>query len=238
MTHNTPSSMTDPTSTSSKSRRLRRRPRKLGAIIDEINRLDPRVALVSFHDATLIEDKHLNDGASNKVKAAALALCLNSEQYDRSTKTAIRKIVARLHHRSEGDHVGDVEDKIYCYEFFRLARLHLQGVARMNALLRPTLQEGRFSQPEIGQIIREWFTGSLEQDELTRIRECAVCYSIFWAGRLDQWRCSSKCNHVLHSRRTREKYSQGYYQGARLTRKEQTEENRQGKKPNGAKRGK
>lgn len=57
--------------------------------------------------------------------------------------------------------------------------------------------------------------------EATRIRECEVCHRIFWAGRLNQFCCSRACAHVLRNRRYRERYRQGFYQGAKLTPKEQ-----------------
>lgn len=41
--------------------------------------------------------------------------------------------------------------------------------------------------------------------KVNRIRECPVCYRLFWAGRLDAGQCGeSKCKSVLSTRRSRE----------------------------------
>src|SRR5262249_5690936 len=38
----------------------------------------------------------------------------------------------------------------------------------------------------------------------TRIRQCPVCNTIFWAGRSDKECCSRRCGHTLAGRRYRE----------------------------------
>jgi hypothetical protein len=40
--------------------------------------------------------------------------------------------------------------------------------------------------------------------EASRIRECPICYKIFWAGRRDQVGCSPQCSKVVRTRRWRE----------------------------------
>jgi hypothetical protein len=56
--------------------------------------------------------------------------------------------------------------------------------------------------------------------EATRIRECQICYDIFWAGRKDMWCCSKKCAHVLRQRKYREKYRANRYELSRHRRAE------------------
>lgn len=60
------------------------------------------------------------------------------------------------------------------------------------------------------------FTDAFEDDnvDVTRIRSCDNCQRIYWAGRRDQRCCMPACNHARHSRLTRQRYAQGYYQGA------------------------
>lgn len=60
----------------------------------------------------------------------------------------------------------------------------------------------RFSPPPIARI--------LDGVEADRIRECEVCQKFFWAGRIDQKACTTKCAKVLRSRRWREKYLTNY----------------------------
>jgi hypothetical protein len=72
-------------------------------------------------------------------------------------------------------------------------------------------EQGRFIQAS------NQFTDALQDDnvDVTRIRHCDNCKKIFWAGRKDQMCCTPACNHARHSRLTRERYAQGYYQGAK-----------------------
>jgi hypothetical protein len=69
-------------------------------------------------------------------------------------------------------------------------------------------------------VSRDLFSDAVDEVEASRIRECDACNRIFWAGRIDQKCCSVKCNHKRHSRRTRVRYQQGYYQGAHVSAKE------------------
>lgn len=62
-----------------------------------------------------------------------------------------------------------------------------------------------------------------EKIEVVRVRVCEVCKRIFWAGRITMKGCSARCGDVLRKRRLRERYRQGFYQGAKLSPKEQRE---------------
>ena len=53
---------------------------------------------------------------------------------------------------------------------------------------------------------------ALEGVELVRIRECRICGKIFWAGRTDQFCCTTRCANVLRTRRWRERYPERYKQ--------------------------
>jgi hypothetical protein len=70
----------------------------------------------------------------------------------------------------------------------------------------------------------------LEGVEATRIRECAICRHVFWAGRLDQKCCTTRCAKMLRTRRWRERYyhvgesqSTDGYKLRRLSKRQQQE---------------
>jgi hypothetical protein len=88
-------------------------------------------------------------------------------------------------------------------------------------------REGKFD------VIPPVLYSRLQGVEVSRIKECAVCYQIFWAGRKDMRCCSTKCSHVFRSRKYREAYKERYaYQRYR---KEEAEKKRVAnpKKPKG-----
>lgn len=70
--------------------------------------------------------------------------------------------------------------------------------------------------------------------EANRIRRCEACKRAFWAGRMTQKGCSARCGDIIRKRRYRERYKQGFYQGAKLTEKEKAalilEQNNKAKK--------
>jgi hypothetical protein len=72
------------------------------------------------------------------------------------------------------------------------------------------------------RVSKDLFTAAMDEDdvEAARIRECEACERIFWAGRITQKGCSARCGSIIRKRRYRERYGQGFYQGARLTEKE------------------
>jgi hypothetical protein len=116
------------------------------------------------------------------------------------------------------------------YSFIKLWREMLLTLSRA---ARGTTQGEVFSSPRlpgsayiklnlmgIVTVSRDLFSDAVDEVEARRIRECDACNRIFWAGRIDQECCSVKCNHKRHSRRTRARYRQGYYQGAHVSAKE------------------
>jgi hypothetical protein len=132
--------------------------------------------------------------------------------------------------------------RLYFWAIYGLAkrycRLHeyrtnldnIMKIAELNPSDRLTFSEvlydivisQRYSVNDRGRFIQisNPFTDALEEEEVdvTRIRSCETCKIIFWAGRIDQMCCTPVCNHARHSRRTREKYRQGYYQGSQVNR--------------------
>ncbi len=61
--------------------------------------------------------------------------------------------------------------------------------------------------------LQTWSDGFIEAIkgvEAWRIRECARCNRIFWAGRSDMWSCSTACAHAIRSKRWRENYQSKY----------------------------
>src|SRR6266508_4463071 len=207
-----------------KIRRSKPCPRKLAAIISDVNMLPPELRLLSFHDAAA----SLDSGSSEVVGLVKAEKALE-KVLDHATEQAgvlVRDLILQLPSALNDDPAGALWDRIYRYEFFRVARLSLQSLARMNTMLRPRLKTRGVSEIEVSETVKAWFGDSFEPDEVARVRECPECGQIFWAGRIDKPCCGPRCNHNRQSRRTREKYGQGYYQGARLTEKEQTEQQR------------
>lgn len=74
------------------------------------------------------------------------------------------------------------------------------------------------------RVSKDLFTEAMDEDdvEAARIRICEVCKLLFWAGRINQRGCSVRCAHIIRKRRYREKYGQGFYQGAKLSDKEKS----------------
>lgn len=54
------------------------------------------------------------------------------------------------------------------------------------------------------------FTEAIKDIDAWRVRECARCKRIFWAGRSDMWSCSTACAHALRSKRWRDNYQTKY----------------------------
>lgn len=72
------------------------------------------------------------------------------------------------------------------------------------------------------RVSKDLFTEAMDETdvEAARIRECEACQKIFWAGRTTQKGCSPRCGDIIRKRRYRERYRQGFYQGAKLSEKE------------------
>jgi hypothetical protein len=82
----------------------------------------------------------------------------------------------------------------------------------------------------IVRLAKDQLTEAIEGVEVARIRECAICRHLFWAGRNDALCCSTACHNAHRNRRYRARREQGYYQGARLTKKEKARTKRQKEK--------
>ena len=89
----------------------------------------------------------------------------------------------------------------------------------------------------IVKIAHDRFAAAVADVDASLIRECQNCERIFWAGRRDKNSCSQACAHILRNRRYRERYRQGFYQGANLTEKEKarTKQGRSKPRPSGGK---
>jgi len=131
--------------------------------------------------------------------------------------------------------------RLYFWAFYGLAkryirlreyRINLTKVMEIVALapadrlnfsqvLYPIVISQEYSVDDQGRFVQRSnpFTDAFEDDnvDVTRIRTCDNCKKIFWAGRKDQVCCTPACNHARHSRLTRQRYAQGYYQGAKGT---------------------
>ena len=104
------------------------------------------------------------------------------------------------------------------YNFVRQSRENLRIIARiasknlnwMERYLASTKIEFQASiqidDDGIIRVNRDIFSATVEDVEASRIRECAICRRIFWAGRTTQQGCSTACSHALRNRRYRAKY--------------------------------
>lgn len=110
----------------------------------------------------------------------------------------------------------------------RMAQLVVQepGVYRETSILweqpLPLPVLDKIDEQGFVRVSKDLFTEAMDEDDIeaVRIRECEACNRIFWAGRITQKGCSARCGDVIRKRRYRERYRQGFYQGAKLTDKD------------------
>ena len=97
------------------------------------------------------------------------------------------------------------------YNFVQIAQKRLRNISQLNELARQCGYRGRslWVEGRIGLITdeagivrdeRDRFAQALTGVDLQRIRQCAVCRKILWAGRNDAMCCSPQC---ANARRTR-----------------------------------
>lgn len=116
------------------------------------------------------------------------------------------------------------------YEALRLGRQWLQSIAAIGENLRRQheWQSGRakWTPPSLPQRCVSMFTDeegllrfalvplveALEGIRVVNFRNCPVCKKFFLASRKDKPGCTSRCAHILRTRRYREKYFQSYKQ--------------------------
>lgn len=113
----------------------------------------------------------------------------------RDSQDKLRRIIATVERRNSWLHV--------------MFRLETSGTITIN-------KQG------VVEISHDRFAAAVAGVDATLIRECQNCQRIFWAGRKDKNSCSPACAHVLRNRRYRERYKEGFYQGAKLTAKEKS----------------
>ncbi len=81
-----------------------------------------------------------------------------------------------------------------------------------------------FRNDELGEALAE-LTKSDIKNKALRIRECAVCKRIFWAGRIDAQQCgAAKCKTTLSSRLNRNPELRELYNKARRTKRRKQKE--------------
>ena len=104
------------------------------------------------------------------------------------------------------------------YSLLRVARKTLRYIAHMDksaGSVHPKFPASDFLRLSVGErgrihIVHGRLIGALEGVEAARIRECPICSRIFWAGRIDQPCCTSRCASALRTRRYRENYPNNY----------------------------
>lgn len=110
-----------------------------------------------------------------------------------------------------------IYDAMARYTFVRESREKLRVISRFINAENPA--EAAYLSPQLktyGQILvdddgklyvgRDKFAAAIDGVEASRIRECAICQRLFWAGRKTQQGCSTACAHALRNRRYRARY--------------------------------
>jgi hypothetical protein len=137
---------------------------------------------------------------------------------------------------------------IYHYEQIQDAQEKLRIVITLNRELETSKKIGKpppfrpFALPlemylyvdDNGTLQVTWdsFAFAVKGKEASRIRQCGVCNSFFWAYRADQKCCGKKCSNAYRVRRHREKYAEdpaGYIQ-RRIARERSATQRRQAPK--------
>ena len=133
-----------------------------------------------------------------------------------------------------------LEDVAACCRVLRDARSLLRAIAQMDLSAEPllVLEGGRVPETFLqistdaeGKLCftRSWIVEALDGVEAARIRQCAICNQIFWAGRIDQQCCSTAHQKRLRTRRWSERYLDRY----KLRRDEKAQQSATSKKPGG-----
>jgi hypothetical protein len=80
------------------------------------------------------------------------------------------------------------------------------------------------------RVSTDLFAEAMDEEpiEAARIRECAICTRIFFAGRIDAWQCGDpKCKSALSSRLNRNPELRKLYNKARRAKRSKKKEARQ-----------
>jgi hypothetical protein len=104
------------------------------------------------------------------------------------------------------------------YSHLRVAGKTLRYIAHMDksaGSVHPKFPASGVLRLSVGQggriqIVHGALIGALEGVEAARIRECPICSRIFWARRIDQPCCTSRCASDLRTRRWRSGYPNNY----------------------------
>src|SRR5437660_9173389 len=92
------------------------------------------VSLYEFEDALRLAKYQAAGGTTVEVGMAALDICF-SRISEEDGRQELRDYILRRT-RETFEPQKDMEDAVYCYEHFRIGRLRLVGLARLNSLLR------------------------------------------------------------------------------------------------------
>lgn len=198
--------------------RLRPLPQRLGSLLDHINMLPPGLTLMSFNDALLMAESQSSETIGIDKAKLALNFCLSGLSDEERPPECFRDYVLGLPDSMYLDPMSALYEAVKRYVSFRTARLKLCGMARLNRLRPGRISEfeafldslGAGTRTEIDQegrirFVKDWFGEVAEGEEAARIRECAVCERVFWAGRIDQSCCNPRCADILRKRNKRKR---------------------------------
>lgn len=202
-------------------------PEKLGALIKHVNSIPPQVELSKVWE-NLPEKLPSGTHKWNKIFGEALASLLPDSnlllQYVWQGKSGWSDMSLEeiLHAVNRFEAFRDARSKLY-----RLIDLSMDAKREQKELSLYMPLEGTtyltIDERGVIDFATDLFTNAVRGEELARIRSCPACYRVFWAGRITQKGCSARCGDIIRKRRYRERYREGFYQGAKLTLKEQEE---------------
>lgn len=198
--------------------RLKPVPNELGSLIELARILPPSLSLLSFDDARLLVESESKEATGIGKASEALKICLNGLGEEDQLPADFRHYILGLPDACYLDQISALQNAIDRYVNFREARLKLCGVAHINKLRPRKLKEfepfleslsadTRTEIDEEGKVRfkKDWFGEAIEGVEAERVRECAICDVVFWAGRIDQWCCNPRCASLLRKKRKRER---------------------------------
>lgn len=96
-------------------------------------------------------------------------------------------------------------DAVRRYEFARTSQQSLRQIAQGRTSSLLTMRQINLNREGLIEVGSDDLSMALDGVEAARIRECEVCWRIFWAGRITQGACSAKCAKTLNVRRWRAK---------------------------------
>jgi hypothetical protein len=206
-------------------------PAKLAAILELMRLVPPDLVLPSMDELTGLTDPSTNAGAPSTIEEIA-QIVGNIDRQMRDTQEMkncpeewfARKLLGagvpeNLRQYVMGQQNGaEFNEMVRRYEFVRTSRQSLRDIIR-GIGTKPSdsfwqslslLSNIMIDKSGIIRVGLDEFSRAIDGVEARRLRECEVCGYIFWARRVTQYGCTTKCANTLRVRRWREGYGTTY----------------------------